>query len=90
MAKKPVILPPTFSTSTCCHGATLRSTDKVECGSTTTNLPLSNGIKSISILKHLYDEVKVISTTSTIQKRDGQTNNKTSNFFAPSGKAIED
>jgi len=39
-------------------------------GCTTTNLPLSHGIKVVSILKHLNGEV--FSTNSTIQKCDGQ------------------
>ena len=47
-------------------------------GCTTTNLPLCNGIKVISILKHLNG--KVFSTNSTIQKCDVQMKKQTKNI----------
>ena len=36
-----------------------------------TNLPLSNGIKIVSVLQRLHDEIG--RTNSVVQKRDGQT-----------------
>ena len=42
--------------------------EKVERGCTTTNLPLSNGIKIISVLQRLHGEIG--RTNSDIQKRD--------------------
>jgi len=59
---------------------------KVEHGCRTTNLPLSNGIKIVSVLQHLHDEIG--RTVSGVQKRDGQTNRqtnrqKTQRFWPP-------
>ena len=45
-----------------------RQSAKVEHGCTTTNLPLSNGIKIISVLQRLHGEIK--RTNSDVQKRD--------------------
>ena len=49
--------------------------DKVEHGCTTTNLPLSNGIKILSVLQRLHGEIG--HTTSDVQKRDEQTDRET-------------
>ena len=46
--------------------------DKVEHGCTTTNLPLSNGIKIVSVLQRFHYEIW--RTISDVQKRDEQTN----------------
>jgi len=48
---------------------------KVEHGCTTTNLPLSNGIKIVSVLQRLHGEIG--RTNSGVQKRDGQTDRQT-------------
>jgi len=56
-----------------------RQPKKVEHGCTTTNLPLSNGIKIISVLQRLHGESW--RTNSDVQKRDGQTK-QNSTFFA--------
>jgi len=48
---------------------------KVEHGCTTTNLPLSNGIKIVSVLQCLHGEIW--RTNSDVQKRDGQTDRQT-------------
>jgi len=48
-----------------------RQSEKVEHGGATTNLPLSNGIKIISVLQCLHGEIG--RTNSDVQKRDGQT-----------------
>ena len=45
-----------------------RQSEKVEHGCTTTNLPLSNGIKIISVLQRLHGEIG--RTNSDVQKRD--------------------
>ena len=49
-----------------------RLSEKVERGCTTTNLPLSNNIKIVSVLKRLHG--KIGHANSDVQKRDGQTN----------------
>jgi len=49
-----------------------RQSEKVEHGLHTTNLPLSNGIKIISVLQRLHGEIG--RTNSDVQKRDGQKN----------------
>jgi len=57
---------------------------------TTTHLPLSNGIKIISVLQRLHGEIG--RTSSDVQKRDGQTDKQTNrqtdkklNVFGRSG-----
>ena len=52
-----------------------RQSDKVEHGCTTTNLPLSNGIKIVSVLQRLH--VEIWRTISDVQKRDEHTNEQT-------------
>ena len=49
--------------------------EKVEHGYTTTNLPLPNGIKIVSVLQRLHGEIG--RTISNVQKRDEQTNRQT-------------
>ena len=54
---------------------------------TTTNLPLSNGIKIVSVLPRLHGEIG--RTISDVQKRDEQTNRQTKNWTflaAPAGE----
>ena len=55
--------------------ANWQQSDKVEHGCTTTNLPLPNGIKIISVLQRLHGEIG--RTNSDVQKRDGQTDKQT-------------
>ena len=69
--------------------------DKVEHGCTTTNLPLSNSIKIVSVLQRLHSEIW--RTISDVQKRDEQTDRQTNRqklnaFGHPNklGKVIED
>jgi len=61
-----------------------QQSDKVEHGCTTTNFPLSNGIKIVSVLQRLHGEIG--RTVSDIQKRDEQTDKhiqtKNSTFLA--------
>jgi len=52
--------------------------------STTTNLPLSNGIKIVSVLHRLH--VEIGRTNSDVQKRDGQTDKKRNVFGHPGGE----
>ena len=52
-----------------------QQSDKVEHGCTTTNLPLPNGIKIVSVLQSLHGEIG--RTISDVQNRDGQTNRQT-------------
>ena len=64
-----------------------RQSEKVEHGCTTTNLPLSNGIKIISVLQRLHGEIG--RTNSDVQKRDGQAKRdgqtKKQRFHRPGG-----
>ena len=62
-------------TTTCSGGATWWGTGKIERGCTTTNLPLSNDIKIVSIRQRYLDEV--VSTNYVVQQRDGQTDKQT-------------
>ena len=51
--------------------ASWQQSDKVEHGCTTTNLPLSNGVKIVSVLQRLHGEIRC--TISDVQKHDEQT-----------------
>ena len=64
-----------FWTSAFSDVANWHQFQKVEHGRTTTNLPLFNGIKIVSVLQRLHDEIG--RTNSDVQKRDGQTNRQT-------------
>jgi len=61
------------------------SCTEVEHGCTTTNLPLSNSVKIVSVLQRLHGEIG--RTNSNVQKRDGQTDKqtdkKTERFWPP-------
>ena len=63
--------------------ANWQQSDKVEHECTTTNHPLSNGIKIVSVLQRLHGEIG--RTISDIQKRDGQRDKQTKNsrFWPP-------
>jgi len=63
--------------------ANWQQSEKLEHGYTTTNLPLSNGIKIVSVLQRLHGEIGCI--ISDIQKRDEQTDKKTQRFWLPGG-----
>ena len=64
-----------FWTSAFSGVANWQQSDKVEHGCKTTNLPLSNGIKIVSVLQRLHDEIG--RTISDVQKRDEQTDKQT-------------
>jgi len=59
----------------CCRQ--LGQSEKVEHGCTTTNLPLFNGIRIVSVLQRLHG--KIGRTICDVQKRDGQTDRQTKN-----------
>jgi len=63
-----------FSTSAFSGVASWQQSEKVEHGCTTTNLPLSNRIKIVSVLQRLHGEIWC--TNSDVQKRDEQTDKK--------------
>jgi len=60
-----------------------QQTEKVHQDCTTTDLPLSNGIKIVSVLQRLHGEIG--HTNSDVQKRDEQTDRqaKTQRFWPP-------
>ena len=64
-----------FWTSAFSDVAIWHQSQKVEHGFTTTNLPLSNGIKIVSVFQRLHGEIG--RTNSAVQKRDGQTDKQT-------------
>jgi len=64
-----------FWTSAFSGVAKWQQPEKVEHGCTTTNVPLSSGIKIVSVLQRLYGEIR--RTISDVQKRDGQTDRHT-------------
>jgi len=55
--------------------ANWQQSQKVERGCTRTNLPLSNGIKIVSVLQRLHGEIG--RTISDVQKHDEQTDKQT-------------
>ena len=55
--------------------ASWQKSEKVEHGCTTTNLPLSNGIKIVSVFQRPHGEIR--RTISDVQKRNGQTDKQT-------------
>jgi len=59
-----------FSTSAFWAVASWQQSEKVEHVCTTTNLPLSKGIKIVSVFQHLHGEIG--RTNSDVQQRDGQ------------------
>ena len=59
-----------FSVVTSCQ-----QSEKLQHGCTITNLPLSNGIKIVSVLQRLHGEIG--RTISDVQKRDEQTDRQT-------------
>jgi len=64
-----------FWTSAFTGVASWQQSEKVEHGCTTTNLLLSNDIKTVSVLQHLHGEIG--HTISDVQKRNGQTDKQT-------------
>ena len=75
--EKPQFLPfsANFWTSAFSNVANCPQSQKVKHGCTTTNLPLSNGIKIVSVLQRLHGEIG--RTNSDVQTRDGQTDRQT-------------
>ena len=75
--EQPPILPifAVFWTSAFCVVANWQQSDKVEHGYATTNLPLSKGIKIVSVYQRLHGEIW--RTISDVQKRDEQTDKQT-------------
>ena len=73
-----------FLTSAFSDVANWQQSQKVEHGCTTTNLPLSNGIKIFSVFQRLHGEIA--RTNSDVQKPNGhtdkQTDKKTQRFLA--------
>ena len=72
-AKNPILA--IFWSSAFSDVANWHQSQKVEHGCTTTNLPLSNGIKIVSVLQRLHCEVG--RTISDVQKSDGQIDRQT-------------
>ena len=73
LAKKPHFA--VFWTSAFSVVANWQQSEKVEQGCTTTSLPLSNGIKIVSVLQRLHSEIW--RTICDVQKRDEQSNGQT-------------
>jgi len=76
-AKKKQILP-FFGLLAYCGVASWQQSEKVEHRCTTTNLPLFNGIKIVSVLQRLHG--KIGHTISGVQKHDGKTDKKLNVF----------
>jgi len=64
-----------FWTSAFSGVANWQQSETVEHGYTTTNIPISNGIKIVSVLPRLHGEIG--RTIFDVQKRDEQTNRQT-------------
>jgi len=79
-----------FWTSAFCGVTSWRQSEQVEHGCTTTNIPLSDGIKTVSILKQLHGEI--VCTNFVIQMHDGHTNKQTKitqRFWPPRRRVIQ-
>jgi len=76
-----------FWTSAFSGVANWPKSEKVEHRCTTTNLPLSTGIKIVSVLQHLHGEIG--RTISDVQKRDGQTNRQKTPGFWPAARRVK-
>jgi len=72
-----------FWTSAFSAVANWQQSDKVKHECTTTNLPLFNAIKIVSVLQRLHGEIG--RTISDVQKRDEQTDKKLNDFGHPGG-----
>ena len=83
--------PPIFAVFGLRHSgvATWQQSEKVEHGCTTTNLPLSNGIKIVSILPRLHGQIG--RTIADVQKRDEQTDktDRQNNPFWPPRRRVK-
>jgi len=66
-----------YWTSAFCDVTNWHQSLKLEHGCTTTNLPLSNSMKIVSVLQRIHGEIG--RTISDIQKRDEQTDRQTKN-----------
>jgi len=62
------------------HFVVLWHIKNVECRCTTTHLPLSDGIKIVSVIQHLHDEIT--HTISVTEKCDGPHTNKSQRFWS--------
>jgi len=76
-----------FWTSAFSGVANWQHSDKDQHGCTTTNLPLSNGIKIVSVLQRLHGEIGC--TISDVQKRDRQTNRQKNSTFWPPRRRVK-
>jgi len=63
-----------------------QQSQKVEHGCTTTNLPLSNGIKIVSVFQRLHGEI--VRTNSDV-KRDEQTDRQKNQRYWPSRRRVK-
>ena len=70
-----------FRISGFCGVVTWEQSEKVQHGCTTTNIPLPNGIKIVSVVQRLHGEIG--RTISDVQNRDEQTDRKTQRFWPP-------
>jgi len=64
-----------FYAAACSGVANWQQSEQVQHACTTPNLPLSNGIKIVSVLQGFHGEIG--RTISDVQKRDGQTDKLT-------------
>ena len=74
-----------FRTSAFSVVANWQQSDKVEHGCTTTNLPLSNGIKIVSVLQRLHGEIWREQSLTFKSVTGRQTNRQKLNVFAYPG-----
>jgi len=74
-----------FWTSAFSGVACWQQSEKVGHGCTTTNLPLSNDIKIVSVLQRLHGEIgrTIFDVQKRDEQRDRQTDKKTQRFWSP-------
>ena len=76
-----------FWTSAFSVVANWQQSDKAEHGCTSTNIPLSNGIKIISVFQRLHGEIG--RTISDVQKRDGEADRQTELSVLPPRRRVK-
>ena len=86
VGEKPQFLP-FFWTSASSGVANWQQSEKVEHGCTTAHLPLSNGVKIVSVLQRLHG--KIGCTISDVQKRETQRDRQKNSTYSATPAAGE-
>ena len=80
---------PFFWTSAFSDVDSWRKSEKVEHGCTTTNLPLSNGIKIISVLQRLHGEIGQTNSDVSVTDKKASRTDKKLNVLSPTRRRVK-